>query len=304
MTNTYNIFFPICSEWEYDFFKKDLFPQHNFFEYDYDFDFSSFENQLNILIISFTQSWATKVPGLILQNTKDNDIPDFLKKTIEFLKPFCIFHLSDEDAKTQKYHTYYNNSNCKIVFHQYNSNNLIYHNNHYQIPLAYIKGFPQELKLNKNKKYDFSFVGQLKSDRMVMLHLFQNNFPRSVINVGNTNWSSTNNQTINPQLLYQIYNESIFVPIGRGNVSLDCFRLYECIIAGAIPVIVGTEKEIKEGFNYDMPTIIYSDNWESVITKCKEIYNNKEEIEKIILSNFNWWNNQISFIKNKIDNLE
>ena len=53
-----------------------------------------------------------------------------------------------------------------------------------------------------------------------------------------------------------------------------------------------------------MPTIIYSDNWESVITKCKEIYNNKEEIEEIILSNFNWWNNQISFIKNKIDNLE
>ena len=33
----------------------------------------------------------------------------------------------------------------------------------------------------------------------------------------------------------------------------------------------------------------------------QEIYNNKEEIEKIILSNFNWWNNQISFIKNKVD---
>lgn len=283
MSKTYNIFFPICLKWEYDFFKKDLFPQHNFYEYDYDFDFSSFDNQLNILIL----------------NGSDNDIPDFFKKTIDFLKPFCIFHLSDEEAKTQKYHNYYNNSKCKAVFHQYNSNNLIYHSNHYQIPLAYIKGFPTELKLNKNKKYDFSFVGQLKSDRMTMLHLFKNNFSRSVINIGNTNWSSTNNQRINPQILYQIYNESIFVPIGRGNISLDCFRLYECIIAGAIPVIVGTEKEIKESFNYDMPNIIYSDNWESVIKKCKEI--NEKEVEKIILSNFNWWNNQISFIKNKID---
>ena len=39
-----------------------------------------------------------------------------------------------------------------------------------------------------------------------------------------------------------IYSQSIFVFNGRGNVFLDCFRLYEAIIAGAIPVIVG-EKE-------------------------------------------------------------
>ena len=160
------------------------------------------------------------------------------------------------------------------------------------------------MKLNKNKKYDFSFVGQLKNDRIEMLNKFKSNFSKSFINIGNTNWNSTKNQRINSTLLYQIYNESLFVPIGRGNNSLDCFRLYECIIAGAVPVIVGTEKEIKETFSYNMPTIISNISWESVINDCKIIINNKQEIENIILSNFDWWSKQVNFIKNKVIELQ
>ena len=281
-----NIFYPASSEWEYDFFKNDLFPNEKVIIYNESFNFKQYSNAKNILVIS--------KPTLI-QNGEE-EIPLFLKNIITILKPKCIFHLSDEAAKTQSYHNFYM-ENCKIVCHQYNSNKLKYTKEHYQIPLGYIQGFSNTLKYNENKKYDFSFVGQLKNDRIEMLDMFNKKYSKSFINVGNTNWNSVKNQKIQPKDLYDIYNNSIFVPIGRGNNSLDCFRLYECIIAGAIPVIVGDFEEIKETFDNNIPNILHDTSWNKVLLKCDEVYKNKDKQKEIILNNFEWWKDRICFIQ-------
>eukprot|EP00170_Pyropia_yezoensis_P005769 contig_23458_g5787 len=39
-----------------------------------------------------------------------------------------------------------------------------------------------------------------------------------------------------------------FVPNSHGNVVLDCFRLYEASMAGAIPVIVASAAEFRTNF--------------------------------------------------------
>ena len=75
-------------------------------------------------------------------------------------------------------------------------------------------------------------------------------FKNNVIHLIRTNWSNPNNQTIKPYELFDLYRESLFVPIGRGNISLDCFRIYEAIVAGAIPVMCGTNQEIEMTFNF------------------------------------------------------
>ena len=46
----------------------------------------------------------------------------------------------------------------------------------------------------------------------------------------------------------ETYGGAIFVPIGRGFDTLDCYRIYEACAAGAIPIIVGTPAELTATF--------------------------------------------------------
>ena len=53
-----------------------------------------------------------------------------------------------------------------------------------------------------------------------------------------------------PADIWDVYRNAKFVPNGRGNAVLDCFRLYEASMAGAIPVVVGSWSEIRETFYF------------------------------------------------------
>ena len=46
------------------------------------------------------------------------------------------------------------------------------------------------------------------------------------------------------------YRSAYFVPIGRGFVSLDCFRVYEACASGAVPIVVGPLDELIETFSH------------------------------------------------------
>ena len=246
-----NILYPKPILWEEDYFKNILFDKSkydidiNFVLYDHTTNFHLFSNKKNILILSC------------------NYIPlDIIKNICLFLKPIIIFHLSDEFCKTEDYHSFYDSLPfIKIVFHQYMLNNIKYTKNHMKIPLGCIKEYPlDKLFFNDNKEYDFSFIGECKSDRKEILEIFQKHFSKSYINSNKTNWSSIQGQTISPLKMYNIYSKSIFVPIGRGNYSLECFRIYEAILAGAIPVIIGDNIEIENSLilNGEMPKIVYA----------------------------------------------
>ena len=102
--------------------------------------------------------------------------------------------------------------------------------------------------------------------------------------------------------MYDIYSKSIFVPVGRGNYSLECFRMYEAILAGAIPVIIGNNKEIETCLilNGTMPKIVQATSYMEVIDKCKIIYNDKEKQKEIVEYNFKWWNEENNKIIQKI----
>ena len=288
-----NILYPKPILWEEDYFKYILFDKTkyniniNFVLYDHTTNFKIFSNQKNILILSC------------------NYIPlDIIKNICFFLKPIIIFHLSDEWGKTQDYHLFYESlSSIRIVFHQHTHENLKYTKNHMKIPLGCIKEYPlDKMVLNNNKEYDFSFIGEYKSDRKEILELFQKHFSKSYINSNKTNWQSIQGQIVSPIKMYDIYSKSIFVPVGRGNYSLECFRMYEAILAGAIPVIIGNNKEIETCLilNGTMPKIVQATSYMEVIDKCKIIYNDKEKQKEIVEYNFKWWNEENNKIIQKI----
>lgn len=291
-----NIFYTLTSKWEYCFFKNDIFKRDL---YDMKFKF--------ILFNKYSEFNINYEHNIIVINSA---IPlNFLENMIKKLKPFIIFHLGDELGKDIKYYNLYSKYSIKYLFHQYNFENIDYKINHLQIPLGYVSGFLlnnsliNRNQIKYNKKYDFSFIGQIKNDRKEMLNKFSNNFKNNFISIGRTNWSNLKKQNINPYELYNIYKNTLFVPIGRGNSSLDCFRIYETISAGAIPIICGSIEEINKTFKFNniKPHLIISDTWDNAVLLCRELYYDKDRIYNIINFNYKWLQDQVINISKKVN---
>lgn len=189
-----------------------------------------------------------------------------------------------------------------LLFRQYNHGgyNIGDLGNVFQIPLGYMKGMlhgKYSLEINRvlpaDRKYVWSFVGRLKADRKELCETFSKYFPGGFV--------STSGKT-NPHEMGGIYQQSVFVPNGRGHCSLDCFRLYEASIMGAIPVVVGKEEEIETTFFYngDKPPFIYSSSWEEAVAMCQSYLQNPASLVEKQACILAWWERQVTNIHTKL----
>jgi hypothetical protein len=284
------------STWEYDFIVNDIL-----FNIEKDIEFYNFKN-FNLLLER--TDIIEKNILIINQMHKFNNIIT----VVDHIKPIVIFYLSDEHG-TEPYFTILQNK-TKFLFRQYNHLNYNYSNNNLQMPLGYSKYFLSnkqsgsvEKKISE-REINVSFIGSDKSDRRYMANIFKQNMTNVNIIFVNNNWD-IDNLPISPSDCFNIYNNSIFVLCGRGNKSLDSFRIYEAIVAGAIPLICGPIDEIKTTFLYNnkMPPFIYDESWEKVLIKCSELLNNCEKLQEIQDDLIKWWNNQVSNMNNLIKNI-
>ena len=200
-----------------------------------------------------------------------------------------------------------------------------YPENSMQIPLGYVVNYINqniagETKKISERKYNFGFVGQIvkKQERREMLLQFLKlsgvggrecvinslePFQRSSLNLPeNMNPWRVEKLQIQPRELYLLYEDCIFVPIGRGYISLDCFRIYEAVVAGAIPVIVGSESEINRTVDYNgnKPPFLFFRSWPEAAEKCLEMLNNIENLQKRQRNLFIWWKDIMDKIRQKI----
>ncbi len=233
---------------------------------------------------------------------------DTVIRVIEFLKPTAIFWFSDEEGCNSKWLSM--SLYTKFLFRNYNHPSYDYPKFSSQFPLGYVKGFlsgnkSSNLVMNKmeNRSISCSFVGQLKSDRGQMCSVFSK-MPDCYIKPVYNNWTISA-LPVSPKYMFQLYYNSVFVLIGRGNISLDCFRIYEAIVSGAIPVIVGSEKEISETLKYDgyLPTIVQADSWDKAYNICSTLLLDKNTLQLMQDKNIEWWKYQIGFIRNKVAEL-
>lgn len=218
---------------------------------------------------------------------------DQILKVVKKIKPKIIIHLSDE------YHfenlSEYNNlsKHCNLFLRQHHHPGFIYDKNVIQIPLGYCNGAGlkgKSIPKISDRFLNWSFVGDIKHDRSEMIQKFkkiENNFSGCYID---------------KEKMMRIYLNSIFVPNGRGNSSLNCFRLYEASMAGCIPVVVGTKDEREDTFKYEEnPPWIFSDSWDNAVSICSSLLNNEEELQRIQSNVISWWNNRISKIKKAVE---
>jgi|SRR6516165_5592997 hypothetical protein len=216
---------------------------------------------------------------------------------IHSIKPQVMIHLSDECGNNHEYIKLY--QDVPVVLRQHYHPNYPQPANQTIIPLGFMTGMfvpPEPLTERHttpitNRKYSWSFVGKLKHDRQDMLDEFQSMKP-----------FFTNLNGLSPCAMAEVYGDSIFVPCGRGNIKLDCFRLYEATLCGALPVVVGSESECNELlFSQHNPPWIVARTWKEAFCKCREIRGDKHALESLQVSNLGWWDKRITYIRSVID---
>ena len=143
-----------------------------------------------------------------------------------------LFHLGDEFYRENT--DFY--QNLDFVFRQYYraEDHQKYSHCHY-LPIGYKSGFCKEITARPiaQREYLWSFAGHLKGTRFEML--------RSAKKIAGgryhatTQWNDPNG--LNTQQYADLLSRSKFSLSPMGNYSVDCFRVYESLEAGAIPII-------------------------------------------------------------------
>ena len=242
-----------------------------------------------------------------------------IEKMVKRMKPLALFHLSDETGnktnmlELSKYVKYY--------VKQYNHRNYRrdLYPNVLQLPCAYAPAsftghamykasldnpsFRNSLdpindgfiKKTNGRSMDWAFIGTIKADRYEMTERFRAAFPNGKSITGNNNWDATK-QIVKPCDMLDIYRDAVFCPIGRGNVTLDCSRIYEAILCGAIPVIVAEDNEIDSAFWFDghVPIFVRAQSWNAATARCKYLMANPDDLQTIQTKNLEWWKRLIN----------
>jgi hypothetical protein len=287
------IIYDKTSDWELDYVKNDILARYR--------DSSA------VYVISTQEIAAIKdispthpaINNSILIFTSNHiSYPDILA-TVKRLQPLVIIHLSDEWGNLPQYFNL--SAYTSLYLRQYSHCSYAkFDKNAYQIPLGYMRGMISDkssLDIDYGltphmRKYTWSFVGNMKNDRKKILSQFMHEFPNNCVTSGKSSVE-----------MYDIYRDSIFVLSVRGNNSLDCFRIYEAIIAGAIPVIIGPEDEIKYTFKYngESPPCITAVNEVDAAYECKKLLYEPQKLIDIQQQLIAWWKRQITTIRDIID---
>lgn len=227
-----------------------------------------------------------------------------VKDAVIKYKPKIIIQLGDEWVEENNDEHNLLGNYCKLFLrqHRHQKQAKNYTKNTIQIPVGYANEYlsgSTDIKKIKDRELSWSWVGQMttnatlyKVDRDHMIREF---------------WRIWNNTTICDSFdkfygskLYKLYSNSIFVPCGRGNWSLECFRNFEATVAGAIPVVAGSEEEIRETFTFqELPPWIYANTWDEAVQKCMSL--NKEELQIMQDNNLAWYDRTMNYIRTSLD---
>ena len=231
---------------------------------------------------------------IIYSNNSNNiseDFNNYLNKFVELGYTFYLLHFSNENLSHNC--DYY--SKAKHVFRNYYDLNISSQNVTF-IPLGVKSGFINKSENSlETKEYEFTFIGQPKSDRQELLSVIENmeNVFIHKTNSWNCSTSLTQDECIS------IYNKTKFTPCPMGWVHPDSFRLMECLESGSIPIL-------KNYNNLEYFTKVWGDSPIPVVNSWGEIveyYNmDTDNYNQLYNKVFNWYSEFKIRLTSKIKN--
>ena len=297
---SFTVFYDDNASWEVDYICKELFSRlHNY----------TVVNLKGNLVANLT--YFKLKDGIVGKNAyifSANPRYDYEKtlEVVQYIQPSIIIHVSDEGGGNVKfdglrnYTKYYVRQYC----HGFDSakNDITY------LPLGYMGGvyaksptssstyIDAQVLLNKKREFVWTFVGnQHKQDRPEMLSAFAEHLKPYYLPSNTTRTPSTN--------ITEIYSNVLFVPIGKGQVNHDCFRIYEAASCGAIPVIVATAAEIQTEFGCHQPSVpwIFANSWLEASVKVLALLNNESKLKKRQAHVLKWWRRKVAEVQKGIE---
>ena len=310
------------STWERDYIKKELLDGIKFTTIDYgDHIREGVKDTVKIVSIIInnlkeiinTYKKTKKSYSLILVMSSQKYFKVF-SEIVSFVKPDVFIYLSDEgieDINSINSRFIDIAKNVKLILHQYNQY-TVYKNNEafIHIPTGYVSTMLDgvsfkdiKIKPMAKRKYIAAFVGQVKADRQEMLNEFNAKFDKTQLNffTNHTTWY-INELKILPKQVHEIYSDAKFIPIGRGFYSLDCYRINEAIVAGAIPVIVGQNSEINNTFWYQgrkLPAV-FAKTWKEACIECEKLIKDANALQKKRDECVEWFKTYCAYVNSRI----
>ena len=306
------LLYDIRASWERDYIRNEHFSGLRI-------KFILFGNRHNHLP-RLIYKYKARRTALVVSSRSNYDLLDL----VITVKPDIFVYLSDEDLgitePTEEQLKSYNDTRSllpniakytKLILHQYNQYEIYKTNNKFiHIPTGYVTGMLGGISFKythvrpvSNRAYIAAFVGQIKSDRMDMMREFNLSFDNRKLNfiTGETKWK-INKLNISPKKLYSVYSDAIFVPVGRGQTSLSCFRVSEAFVCGAIPIVVGEDSEINNTFWFqgNKPPMITATSWKDACLKCKQLLNDKAALQQKQDECLDWFKKYNQYINTRV----
>lgn len=140
-------------------------------------------------------------------------------------------------------------------------------------------------------KWAWSFAGSMKQDRQEAINTLAEVHPHPA----KTSWEIGE--------VSALYSASSFVPVGRGNSNLDCFRVYEAAINGAIPVVVSDNPgEIEATFGHfeSYVPLVHAENWRAAKTLVLGMLAAPDLVRNRQLLMLRWWVRELNAVETSI----
>lgn len=200
----------------------------------------------------------------------------YIKKYEKEDKSFYLYHISNENLDHDAW--YY--PKARHVFRTYVDPLLFKMNNVTFVPLGFQSGlqnYSDMINLNK-RKYPFTFIGQVKSDRQLLIKCISS-VPDSFIH-------TTKKWNCPTALKYyetcNIYANTDFVPCPKGWIHADSFRICEALEWGAIPVLKKYDSYSYKWMGENHPIPIVND-WKEML----DLMNT--DIKKLRMDCWHWY---------------
>ena len=254
-----------------DYIKEILFKR---FKQNTIFDNAKLETVLDNSVIVYSNN----------SRSINEEFKNYLEKFVDKKYKFYLFHLSNESLNHDC--EYY--SKADLVLRSYYDPNIKL-NNVIFIPLGIKSGFLNNTKEDVEKEYNFSFIGQPKSDRLELLSVLS-----SINNVFIHQTRSWNCVTsLNQEACKRIYKKTKFVPCPMGWTNPDSHRIMECLECDSVPVLKSYNnlEYFKKcwGENFPFPVV---DHWGEI----KDLVSiSDKEYKKLLKETKKWY---VNFKKN------
>ena len=138
----------------------------------------------------------------------------------------------------------------------------------------------------------WSLPGNIKADRQAAIDAFEERLG----GLPNAHGPFPHNETA------RIMRASLFVLSGRGEVALECFRLYEASLSGAIPVLATTQAEYDSAFGHycSSPPWIVGTSWPDAAAIVAELLRDKHDVRRRQLAVVRWWVSELRCAQAKV----